>query len=349
MKFLMKMIPLWMAVSVASSAGTPPMALSESAIADLYAPKNLPSGKIAYQAGAAVDLMQNQLVAVFSGLKSVLRQHNLDLNSWFREDHFVYLADYLTDQEKKRLISVLREMRGRIQSGATDMRAILGGLSPAFLVAKVGKLDSEVLRLKDQHEDVIRFAQTKHAIENQQTYGDLPYSYHLRKVRGVLKRFGFGPKDSFFGLKLGTAAWLHDCIEDTDVTYEQIGELFGYDIAEIVRGVTKLEKTDTLNGVELITRTHERTRLNRGSRILKLADHIANLEEGLTDLFAGRPTKVLKYFNEWALFKQILYVPGDADKMWQHLERLLTDLPYARSLIKEQTLRACEEPIDYTE
>jgi len=38
------------------------------------------------------------------------------------------------------------------------------------------------------------------------------------------------------------AALLHDCIEDTSVTFEQIEEQFGKDVASIVEGVTKLTR-----------------------------------------------------------------------------------------------------------
>ncbi|MEO0336898.1 MAG: hypothetical protein AAF202_10910, partial [Pseudomonadota bacterium] len=44
----------------------------------------------------------------------------------------------------------------------------------------------------------------------------------------------------------------------------------------------------------------------------------------------GRPSKVHKYFQEWPLFVEMLYVEGEADVMWAHLERLLTDLTYAQ-------------------
>ena len=38
------------------------------------------------------------------------------------------------------------------------------------------------------------------------------------------------------------AALLHDCIEDTGATYEEIEKLFGKDVAGIVEGVTKLTR-----------------------------------------------------------------------------------------------------------
>ena len=38
------------------------------------------------------------------------------------------------------------------------------------------------------------------------------------------------------------AALLHDCIEDTGATYEEIEKLFGKDVADIVEGVTKLTR-----------------------------------------------------------------------------------------------------------
>ena len=40
------------------------------------------------------------------------------------------------------------------------------------------------------------------------------------------------------------AALLHDCIEDTDSTYEDIAKRFGVTVADIVEGVTKLTKMD---------------------------------------------------------------------------------------------------------
>ncbi|CAM5431406.1 hypothetical protein STANM309S_04957 [Streptomyces tanashiensis] len=41
-----------------------------------------------------------------------------------------------------------------------------------------------------------------------------------------------------------TASLLHDTVEDTDVTLDQVGEQFGEEVRYLVDGVTKLEKVD---------------------------------------------------------------------------------------------------------
>jgi len=328
--FIILCVALSGLVAISTQAGTESKNLSQLSLVELYG-STASDDKITVSPRSDDENGNVDFLNAFFSMLPALRKSNVNLSRWFREDHIVYLTDYLSAVEKAQMIPIFREIESRITQGQTDMRAVLTGLQPAALVAKVAKLDNEVLRLKEQHKDVIRFAITKHETENHQSYGEMPYSFHLRKVRGVLKRFGFGPKDSFFALKLGTAAWLHDSIEDTDATYEQISELFGGDIAEIVRGVTKIEKSPGLSSAERLQRTFARTALNKGSRVLKLADRIANVEEGLTELFSGNPSKVHKYFEEWPLFKRMLYVQGDADLMWFHLEKLLTDVGYAQS------------------
>jgi GTP pyrophosphokinase len=45
------------------------------------------------------------------------------------------------------------------------------------------------------------------------------------------------------------AALLHDTLEDTEVTYEQLEEEFGQEIAKLVDGVSKLGQIDQLSGM----------------------------------------------------------------------------------------------------
>src|SRR4051794_30356155 len=66
-----------------------------------------------------------------------------------------------------------------------------------------------------------------------QLYGTEPYSVHLAAVREVLRWAGFED-----GHPLATAAWLHDIVEDTAATREDVAARFGDDVAALVWAVT---------------------------------------------------------------------------------------------------------------
>jgi len=101
-----------------------------------------------------------------------------------------------------------------------------------------------------------------------------PYFAHPLEVAGILT-----------GLKLDSAtivtALLHDTLEDTVATYEQIEHLFGADIAKLVDGVTKLSRLEHLSDR---TRQAENFRklllaMSNDIRVLlvKLADRLHNM------------------------------------------------------------------------
>ncbi|MGA1623174.1 MAG: HD domain-containing protein, partial [Synechocystis sp.] len=62
-----------------------------------------------------------------------------------------------------------------------------------------------------------------------------PYIAHPVAVAGLLRDLG-GDEAMI------AAGFLHDVVEDTDVTIEQIQDLFGEETANLVEGVTKLSK-----------------------------------------------------------------------------------------------------------
>jgi GTP diphosphokinase / guanosine-3',5'-bis(diphosphate) 3'-diphosphatase len=76
-----------------------------------------------------------------------------------------------------------------------------------------------------------------------------------------------------------TASLLHDTVEDTDVTLEQVGEQFGAEVRYLVDGVTKLEKVDY--GAAAEPETFRKMLVATGSDVrvmsIKLADRLHNM------------------------------------------------------------------------
>jgi (p)ppGpp synthase/HD superfamily hydrolase len=71
-----------------------------------------------------------------------------------------------------------------------------------------------------------------------QRYGVHPYTFHLS---GVVKVAGI--RDTFPDLRPVVLAvcWLHDTIEDTNTSFEELEEAFGWEVAHAVVLVTKVE------------------------------------------------------------------------------------------------------------
>ncbi|MEU0009182.1 HD domain-containing protein [Streptomyces sp. NPDC006314] len=76
-----------------------------------------------------------------------------------------------------------------------------------------------------------------------------------------------------------TASLLHDTVEDTDVTLEQVREQFGEEVRYLVDGVTKLEKVDY--GAAAEPETFRKMLVATGSDVrvmsIKLADRLHNM------------------------------------------------------------------------
>ena len=78
---------------------------------------------------------------------------------------------------------------------------------------------------------------------------DMAYKGHLTQKRKSGEPYIIHPlsvaiylSDLSMDIETVTAALLHDLIEDTDITYKNIKDSFGTDVANIVDGVTKLDR-----------------------------------------------------------------------------------------------------------
>ena len=81
----------------------------------------------------------------------------------------------------------------------------------------------------------VEYADVKH--QRQKRKDGSPYIIHPLAVAEVVTEMGLDI-DAVLG------ALLHDCIEDTDASHEEISKLFGETVAELVEGVTKLTRAD---------------------------------------------------------------------------------------------------------
>ncbi len=81
----------------------------------------------------------------------------------------------------------------------------------------------------------VQYADDKHA--SQKRKDGSPYIIHPLAVAEIVAEMGLD-MDSILG------ALLHDCIEDTDASHDDIAKLFGETVAELVEGVTKLTRAN---------------------------------------------------------------------------------------------------------
>jgi GTP diphosphokinase / guanosine-3',5'-bis(diphosphate) 3'-diphosphatase len=116
------------------------------------------------------------------------------------------------------------------------------------------------------------YANTKH--ENQKRKSGEPYIIHPLAVAETLIQLNMDADTVCAGL-------LHDVIEDTDTSEENITELFGKNVCELVQGVTKIANIKNLSKsaqeAETIRKMFIAMSKNMPVIIIKLADKLHNM------------------------------------------------------------------------
>ena len=150
-----------------------------------------------------------------------------------------------------------------------------------------------------------QFAHKAHQGQQRKYTGE-PYIVHPERVAGIVKTVTDDPATI-------DAAWLHDVVEDTPFTLEQIRLEFGDEVAKLVDEVTNVtKKTD---GNRAHRKSVERQHLATASpkaKTVKLADVIDNVtdimrnDRDFATVFVPEKLELLNFLTEGdpVLFKQ---------------------------------------------
>lgn len=116
------------------------------------------------------------------------------------------------------------------------------------------------------------FASDKHRHQRRKDAHASPYINHPIALADVLANEG-GIEDE----DVLVAALLHDTIEDTETTFQELVELFGQHVADIVSEVTDDRSLPTAERKRL--QAEHASQISRGAKLVKLADKICNLRD----------------------------------------------------------------------
>lgn len=148
-----------------------------------------------------------------------------------------------------------------------------------------------------------------------QKYGERPYSFHLDAVANLLQPFG---KTAV------TIGFLHDVVEDTEVTVEQIQREFG-DL--VSKGVALLSDEAGANRKERKTKTYEKLAKVSGelevALTVKVADRLANVRACVVD---GKSDLLKVYKSEHKAFRLAAFRTASCDALWLELNSMLEGL-----------------------
>lgn len=158
-----------------------------------------------------------------------------------------------------------------------------------------------------------------------QRYGEFPFVVHLEDV---------AERASACGLDVNviTAAYLHDVLEDTKVTYVELVQEFGPHIARLVEAVTNKPGK---NRAARHAATYPALRDNPSALALKLCDRLANTQAclELAERHDHRSTSLLKmYAKEYDAFRALLHRDSEWQVLWTALD---AQMARARELLRQ--------------
>lgn len=139
----------------------------------------------------------------------------------------------------------------------------------------------------------LAFAAERHRDQRRKGMEASPYINHPIAVARLLQGVG-GVDDA----RVLAAALLHDTVEDTRTSFEELEDAFGPAVAEIVREVT--DDTSLPREARKAEQVRHAPHLSRGARLVKLADKVINLGDVLQAPPAGWSAARKAEYFDWA-------------------------------------------------
>ena len=132
------------------------------------------------------------------------------------------------------------------------------------------------------------YAAEKHKYQRRKGFNQVPYINHPLKVAELL--IDCGEED----INVIIAAILHDVIEDTDATAEELSEKFGETVSLFVLELTDDKEMPIAERKEL--QIHNSHALSDSAKKIKIADKICNIHD------------IVHYPLEWTLERRLGYL-----------------------------------------
>ncbi|MEO0648888.1 MAG: HD domain-containing protein [Cyanobacteria bacterium J06650_10] len=138
----------------------------------------------------------------------------------------------------------------------------------------------------------LSFAASKHRDQRRKDSGQTPYINHPIALVDVLLREA-GVTDEVVLI----AALLHDTVEDTDTTFEEIEQHFGRVVRDVVAEVT--DDKSLPKAVRKQQQIEHAAGLSDRAKLVKLADKISNIRDTATSPPVGWPQTRIDEYLEW--------------------------------------------------